>query len=242
VAKAVPIWAPPASGYPEQERPAADETPTLDGAPAAETFSKPIYSLTPKGTDLSELDATKIAAWRSRQAIPGFLDLSKRITSLSKEFEDEPNPLFLSEEELKKRDMLKAAGMRDFKVLPQEAGNDAILKKLGAFRSPMGKPKGSASNLPPETGGSPLSGAPVDGQKDRLEEREAYAHQEARRLLGLDPASRVQVLAKMLAADPDTPEQAIVRSVFSQLPMEERWQVKEAIGRELDRRKLNDTK
>jgi hypothetical protein len=81
--------------------------------------------------------------------------------------------------------------------------------------------------------------ASVDWRRLTQEQRDVYAQQQAQRLLALDPASRVQALAQMLAAEHETPEQAIIQSVFRQIPIEERSQVKEAVGREMERKKLN---
>jgi hypothetical protein len=75
--------------------------------------------------------------------------------------------------------------------------------------------------------------ASVDWRRWSPEQRERYTQQQAERLLALDPASRVQMLAQMLAAQHDTPEQALIHTVMQRLPDDERRQVREAVHREV---------
>jgi hypothetical protein len=75
--------------------------------------------------------------------------------------------------------------------------------------------------------------ASVDWRRLTPEQRELYTQQQARRLLALDPASRVEMLARMVAAQHDTPEQALVNQVMQHLSDDERRQVKETVHREV---------
>jgi hypothetical protein len=80
--------------------------------------------------------------------------------------------------------------------------------------------------------------ASVDWRRLTPEQRDLYTRQQAQRLLALDPASRVQALAQMMSSQHDTPEQALIQNVMQQLSDDERRQVKEAVHREGDRKRV----
>jgi hypothetical protein len=62
------------------------------------------------------------------------------------------------------------------------------------------------------------------GQMTR-EQRQAYAQQQAQRLLALDPASRVEALRQLMRREP-TPQDLVVGMVMRQMPEEEHVQLK----------------
>jgi hypothetical protein len=63
------------------------------------------------------------------------------------------------------------------------------------------------------------------------EQREAYAHQQAQRLLALDPASRLEALRQLMRRE-QTPQDMVLDSVIRQIPVEERVQLKQSFAAE----------
>jgi hypothetical protein len=63
------------------------------------------------------------------------------------------------------------------------------------------------------------------------EQREAYAHQQAQRLMALDPASRLEALRQLMRREP-APQDMIFRMVASQLTDDERVQLKQSFAAE----------
>ena len=60
------------------------------------------------------------------------------------------------------------------------------------------------------------------------QQRELYTEQQAQRLLALNPANRIQALAQLM--QDQSPQQAIMRAVMSQLTDDERVQLKMSLG------------
>jgi hypothetical protein len=63
------------------------------------------------------------------------------------------------------------------------------------------------------------------------EQQQAYAHQQAQRVLSLDPASRLEALRQLMRREP-TPQDLVLRTVISQMPEEERIQLKQSLKAE----------
>jgi hypothetical protein len=63
------------------------------------------------------------------------------------------------------------------------------------------------------------------------EQREAYAQQQAQRLLALDPASRLEALRQLMRREP-TPQDMVLRTVLRQMPEEEHVQLKQSLATE----------
>jgi hypothetical protein len=61
------------------------------------------------------------------------------------------------------------------------------------------------------------------------DQRDLYAQQQAQRLMGLNPESRIQALAQMMQNQEESPQQAIMRAMFSQLSDDERVQLKSSL-------------
>jgi hypothetical protein len=63
------------------------------------------------------------------------------------------------------------------------------------------------------------------------EQREAYAQQQAQRLLALDPASRLDALRQLMRRE-QSPQDMVLETVFRQMPDEEKGQLKQSIKAE----------
>jgi hypothetical protein len=61
-------------------------------------------------------------------------------------------------------------------------------------------------------------------------QRDMYAQQQAQRLLSLDPASRVQAMVQMMQSQEESPQQAVIRAMMSQMSDGERVELKQALG------------
>jgi hypothetical protein len=191
-----------------------------------------------KTSETSDLDELKARAWKEKQAASLLLQLPKPILLLSGQVGKKPAPLVFSADSMEGRDDLKTRITGAPRPRPEEAEKIAIGRKLAAERSSLIEPNDLAANLSPEPG---------EWGRWTREQREEYTEQQAGRLLALDPARRVHALARMLTSQHDTPEHALIKDVMEHLPDEERRQVKEMVqreivGRELDRRKLNEGK
>jgi hypothetical protein len=66
------------------------------------------------------------------------------------------------------------------------------------------------------------------------EQRQAYAQQQAQRLMALDPASRLDALRQLMRREP-TPQDMVVRMVLEQMPEEEHIQLKQSLAAEKER-------
>jgi hypothetical protein len=66
------------------------------------------------------------------------------------------------------------------------------------------------------------------------EQREAYARQQAQRLMSMDPTSRLEALRQLLIREP-TPQDMVLRMVFEQIPEGERVQLKQSLAAEKER-------
>jgi len=62
------------------------------------------------------------------------------------------------------------------------------------------------------------------------EQRDLYAQQQAQQLMAMNPQSRIQMLAQMMMNREESPEQAVMRAMMSQLSDDERVQLKQSIG------------
>lgn len=63
------------------------------------------------------------------------------------------------------------------------------------------------------------------------EQREAYAQQQAQRLMALDPASRLDALRQLIRRE-QSPQDMVLETVFRQMPDEEKGQLKQSIKAE----------
>jgi hypothetical protein len=64
------------------------------------------------------------------------------------------------------------------------------------------------------------------------DQRDAYAQQQAQRILALDPASRLQMMRDLMENQDVSPQQMILKMVANQLPYEERIALKQSSVRE----------
>lgn len=62
------------------------------------------------------------------------------------------------------------------------------------------------------------------------DQRDLYAQQQAQRLMSLNPQSRIQALAQLMQNQEESPQQAVMRAMMSQLSDDERIQLKQSIG------------